>query len=156
VNYTFTNDGKNASFICDTSTGQRGSFKYAMVFDKVNAVNGFSAIQPWVSWGTLPHSGPPVYPTDFVPALACVNDAPTLNGLTPTQLQQLLPFIPNIAPYVTKASSGYPQYTPGTRAGVCVSQIGWTSLGDVNTGTVQMQYYIKAIDQEDTAWNSDP
>ena len=165
VDLTFTNDGTKAFFTFDKSTGQKGSFRYVMVFDPVAtdptpttgygsstapySTAGWSQKRPYVSWGTVAHDPPLSGTSDFVPALACFDDPdPTaMETMTPAQLQALLPTIPDVYPF---HGNSFSQYQPGQLAKACVSQIGWTATGG------KVQYWFKVIDQEDTAWNSDP
>ena len=161
VDYTFTQDMVNnvASLVYDKMAGPppqaHAAFKYVVLWTPVavdalpDSTAGWTQRRPYVAWGTL-NNNPPVFPGDYVPALACVEDGSATGGfaaLTPAQLQALLPTIPNVPPF---AGNPYPQYQPGQVAKVCVAQQGATSVGLDGSGNVLIQYWDKVIDEEDS------
>ena len=154
VPYQFTLDliTQVASFT--VNDGDKGlqtlAVEYVVLWPAVNpdaapdATAGWTQRRPKLSWGIA--NPDPLNPTHFVSALACVIDPPTLSGLTPAQLQALLPIIPNVPEF---ANSPYAQYQPGQPAKMCIAQQGWTSVGLDGNGNILVQYWDKVIDESD-------
>ena len=154
VGVQLTKTGNTAHFIYDKTSGQKGSFKYTIVWDEQDVDQSGPAKywtnnRPMVAWVTTDYpalTGDPV----FVPALACVDDDLSL-GTT------LMPVLPAVEPFIgTAGSASDPanawaaEYTAnGTRtAKMCVAQHGWISNLTVG-GKIQVIYFDKFVDQAD-------
>jgi hypothetical protein len=157
VDYSFNLDAatNKATFLWDKSTGQKGAFKYVILWSSFPvdsggstppavAPAGWSSVRPYVSWGK---DNPVPGTSDFVPALVCVGD-------DLAQGQALLPTIPDVWPFNDPAA--LPQYQPfdgnhqPQKAKVCIVQTGFTTMGvDPVTGSVKVQYWDKVIDEAD-------
>lgn len=156
VPYTFTLDvtsvPQKASFIVPPGTGQAVSAQYIVVWKPVAVLpstdvqNAFWTItRPKLAWKT-DGSGNPVY----IPALSCVLDPDDFSLVTSTStpsLNDLLPLIPDQPPFNLAANSAY--YPVNSKAKMCVSQLGWTSVGKDTSGNTLIQYWTKVIDQGD-------
>ena len=161
ANYVFTLAGNVASLVSDRPPGSPPgtAFKYVIVWppffldtsDVVDPLTGWapagwSQKRPLLAW-VKDDSGNPV----FTPALFCPIDVDELTSYTtPALLDTLVPDIPNVEPFITLGAT-YPQYAPGQKAKMCVSQQGATSFGrsPPGTGMIQMQYWDKVIDLSD-------
>jgi uncharacterized repeat protein (TIGR02543 family) len=131
------------------------TFKYVILWTPDAIPNDGSAndvwkdVHPMVSWG-IPT---PVQGTsDYVPALACVDDGmPHFYNVPAADLQGLLPTIPNIAPFNTFTASDHPQYMTGKVAQMCIAQQGWTSIGKHlgDPTKLDMQFWSIVIDESD-------
>ena len=156
VPYTFTLDTvsvpQRASFIVPPGTGQAVSAQYIVVWKPVAVLpstdvqNAFWTItRPKLAWKP-DGSGNPVY----IPALSCVLDPDNFSLVTSTSvpsLNDLLPLIPNQPPFNLTANNAI--YPVGSKAKMCVSQLGWSSVGVDGSGNTLIQYWTKVIDQGD-------
>jgi hypothetical protein len=128
VNYTFSLINNIASFVYDNPLDQKLSVKYVILFNPVNIpANGWTVHRPQVAW-KLDGGGLPIY----IDALACLHDDqddPALGGAA------VMPTIP--------ADIGTTDYPAGSKAKMCIAQIGWTSLNG------KIQYWMRVIDQGD-------
>jgi hypothetical protein len=140
IPYTFTlNPDNTFSFVADKGD-QKVIVEYTVVWAPV-AIDptppyapgpntaGWTQKRPQFAWGMAA----PIYPVDYVDALACVKDDLTL-GLG------ALPIIPDADPF---HGNSHTQYLPGTQAAMCVAQHGWTSIGGG-----QVLYWTKIIDSD--------
>lgn len=155
VPYTFTLDTasvpQKASFVVPPGTGQAVSAQYIVVWKPIAVLpstdpNAYWTItRPKLAWKT-DGSGNPVY----IPALSCVVDPDNFTLVTTTSvpsLDDLLPTIPNVAPFNLPANAAH--YPVNSKAKMCVSQVGWTSVGKDGSGNTLVQYWTKVIDQGD-------
>ena len=150
VNYSCNIDDVGGIAACsyDKASGQLATFKYVFVFKaKPTDSSDWTNYRPQVSWNVpnLDLATTNFDLPDWVPMLACVDDTfPSL----PTLPTVLLPTIPSVLPF-TNAANVHAWYQPGVQALVCAAQLGWTSQGDITTGTVKVQHWIKVIDESD-------
>ena len=154
VPYTFTLDtsGKqSASFVVPSTQTQKVAAQYVVVWAPVATSGGWYEARPHVAW--ISDGSGPVY----MPALPCTQDPTNFAGLSPTDLANLMPAIPNAFPYnVGLLASTYGYSTTGNivKAKMCVSQHGWTAIGpvqseDENGTKTLVQPWDKIIDLGD-------
>jgi len=148
VGVNLTKTDNIAKFTYDKSFGQKGSFKYTIVWDEQPVdpsgdTTSWTSNRPKVAWVTTDYpalTGDPV----FVPALACVDDDLTLGT-------SLMPVLPNVPPFDgTGVSATYSDYrADGTKqAKMCVAQHGWIS-NQTLSGVIQVIYWDKIVDLSD-------
>jgi hypothetical protein len=159
-------------------TGQAVAAMYTVVWGRFDANakldNMFAAKRPNMSWGI---ANPVVGTLDYVPALPCVLDpnSPDFSGtgklfpngfvsVSTTDLDRLLPVIPDAYPYNTLASDPRrSQFATGKKARMCVTQQGWTAVGTDFPGDplnvslplspIMFQQWTTVIDQADGFMN---
>jgi hypothetical protein len=165
VLYQFNFDpGQNtASFIVtDPAKGtQKIAVEYVVLWNAVPPdaapalTAGWAKNRALLAWG---FTTPPVFPTQYSPALACLYDLSDfsdplspVNNLNPSLA---LPTIPNVQPFidlskpVSDGGQGLTQYTPNTQAKMCVAQHGITTIGGPIPGGL-LQQWDKIIDESD-------
>jgi hypothetical protein len=164
VAYTFTPpSGPNnvASMLFDRTTGQAASWKYLITWpstavSSTSPTTGWTTFRPRVSWG-IDNPNPAAGSTDYVPALFCTNDPGDISLRTASQLQNLLPNMPddcalpgvpnNTAsdgPFCKAAFARSDVYPLAGKAKMCVSQQGFTT-GAGNT----LFPWTEVVDQAD-------
>ncbi|MFO1413745.1 MAG: hypothetical protein U1F10_07530 [Burkholderiales bacterium] len=148
VPYTFTltatTTPQAASFIVPSSEPQKVAAQYVVVWAPVATTNGWYEKHPQVGWAK-DGSGNPVY----MKALACIQDPSDFPNYPRANLWDLMPLIPNVAPYNQEPLLS--TYGVNVKAKMCVSQHGWTAIGPANTdGTnTLVQSWDKIIDLGD-------
>ncbi|MCC7114772.1 MAG: hypothetical protein IT520_10365 [Burkholderiales bacterium] len=158
VPYTFTLDTtvtpQKASFIVPPGTGQAVSAQYIVVWKAITVLSAadpnafWTIVRPKLAWKT-DSSGNPIY----IPALSCVVDPDDFSlvknviytGGPPYTFEDLKPTIPNTADFTPTAAT----YPIGSKANMCISQLGWTSVGKDSSGNTLVQYWTKVIDLGD-------
>ncbi|MFO1303253.1 MAG: hypothetical protein U1F54_05945 [Burkholderiales bacterium] len=154
VPYTFTLDTtgtQSASFIVPSTEVQKVAAQYVVVWAPVKTTGGWYEARTQLAW--VSNGSGPIY----MPALPCTQDPTNFAALTQTELDSLMPAIPNAYPYnVDPLASAYGFSTPGNivKAKMCVSQHGWTSVGpvqseDENGTKTLVQPWDKIIDLGD-------
>ena len=150
VPYTFTLDTSSskqtASFLVPSGEQQKVSAQYVIVWKPVKSsaatTEGWFNARPGLAWKT--NGSGPIY----MPALPCLADPPDLRSYMGT-LDDLMPMIPNIAPYNQEPLLS--AYGVGVKAKMCVSQHGWTAIGpaDANGTDTLIQSWDKVLDLHD-------
>ena len=131
--WAFTLDTTNhtTKFLTDKN-GQVALVEYVVLWMPAPIPpDGWPQTRPYVSWGVTN----PVFPDDYIPALACMEDDVTLG------FAAVMPTIPSVSPY---AGNSHPQFLPNQPAQMCIAQQGWSIPG---TGIIQQ--WVKVIDGSD-------
>ncbi len=152
VPYTFsmagTGGSQTASFAVP-STGQLVSAQYVVVWAPATTTDGWFDKRPRLAWKS---NGSGLV---YMKALACLSDPMNLSTVPRGNLFDLMPMIPNIAPYNQEPLLS--TYGVNVKAKMCISQHGWTSIGpaDANGTDTLIQSWDKVIDLGDGFMTND-